>query len=367
MRSLCVTALLAAFLALAAADSLIVAHAATDNAGDAPQEKKSGDLKDIRVPIPSHSSDVTDNGCHVRPSPGAAFAGPDANMRHVGFDDLISEVIGRYSVRAMLDPPAVFMASLDGLDRELHTLVLLDVLHDGLGRDGLHTFFYMNAGAFAPAIRDALKTAGMEREHKLFVEAMALFGAEYPVEEEARAKRFSYSSLDTPMNDFDKRMLEIAGSFGTRGSFGKAMTAYVERVPALWGRIEAERARLGEIARLRYLNQMLLERTRAWVSDAAVGDQLAAMPKEERTLLVMHIFNGEFENGGVHQFFLNSTGAVAPEVYEAFVELGLERQAAIYKRGLEMFAADYPRDTERRRARYFDKPIGPTGTSGCRR
>jgi hypothetical protein len=32
------------------------------------------------------------------------------------------------------------------------------------------------------------------------------------------------------------------------------MVAYVERTPALWQRIEAQRARLGEVARLRYLN-----------------------------------------------------------------------------------------------------------------
>jgi hypothetical protein len=78
------------------------------------------------------------------------------------------------------------------------------------------------------------------------------------------------------------------------------------------------------------------------------------MPKEQRTLLAMHTFNGEFENGGVHQFFLNSSGALAPEVYDAFIEMGLERQAAIFKRGLDMFGGNYPRDTTRRRDRFFD-------------
>jgi hypothetical protein len=352
MRTSCATGLLAACLVLVAAGLAIAREATEDGKGS---EKKKTDILDVRVPIPSYSKDVSDNGCKLRASPNESFTEADADIRHVRFEDLISDVVGRYAVRAIVDPPAVFLASLDGLDPEMRTLVLLDVLHDSLGRDGLHTFFFMKGGVFAPNILEALKTADMVREHALFADAMALFGPQYPVEEEARARYFSYSSLDTPLNDFDKRMLKIAEAFGSREAFGKAMTAYVERTPTLWTRIESERARLGEIARLRYLNQALMARTRNWdTSDSGFVAQLAAMPKEQRWLLVMHIFNAEFENGGVHQFFLNSSGVVAPEVYEAFLELGLERQAAIFKRGLDMLGAKYQRDTVKRRARFFD-------------
>jgi hypothetical protein len=237
----------------------------------------------------------------------------------------------------------------------MRTLVLLDVLHDGLGRDGLHTFFFMRAGAYAPTIADALKAAGLEREHAEFRRAMALFGPAYPVDEEARAKYFSYSSLDTPMNDFDRRMMEISRAFGSRGAFAAAMVAFVERTPALWQRIETERSKLGEVARLRYLNQALLQRLAVGRgSDADIVARLNALPIEQRTLLAMEFFNTEFSNGGVHQFFLNSSGAIAPEVYDAFRELGLERQAAIYKRGLDMFGAKYLRDTQIRQAKHFD-------------
>jgi len=47
---------------------------------------------------------------------------------------------------------------------------------------------------------------------------------------------------------------------------------------------------------------------------------------------------------------------VAPEVHAAFLELGLDRQAAIFKRGLDMFGAPYPRDIEKRRDAYFSHP-----------
>lgn len=354
MRSACATVLLAACLVMAGAVGLAAAREGGDGDSDAPT-KKSGDILDVQVPIPSYSRDVTDNGCRVRASPQEAFAEADADILHVPFEDLIGEVVGRYSVRAVIDTPAAFMASIDDLDPDLRTLAVLDVLRNSLGRDGLHTYFYMKGGALAPAIRDALHAAGMTREHALFSEAMALFGAAYPVDNGVRAQHFSYSSLDTPMNDFDKRLLKIAAQFGSRESFGKALTGYVKRTPALWKRVEAERSHLGEVARLRYLNQALLQRTAA-ASDHELTKRLATMPKEQRTLLAMQIFNAEFENGGVHQFFLNSSGAFAPDVYEAFLEMGLDRQAAIFKRGLDMFGAKYEHDTERRRARYFDRP-----------
>jgi hypothetical protein len=354
MRIACAIVMLAAALALAAGPVDVRAATEDEPVSDAAR-KPSTDPKDTLIPIPSFSKDVTDNGCHLRAGPQEKFVGPDVDIQHVAFDDLISEAIGRYSVRASLDAPEKFMASLAPLDADTRTLVLLDVLRGGLGRDGLHTFFFMSSAAHAPAVRDALQASGLKREHELFTRAMALFGPAYPVDSETRAKNFSYSSLDTPLNDFDRRMLEIATSFGSDAAFAKTMVAYVERTPALWQHIEAERRRLGVVARLRLLNQALINRAAIWDKpDAEVAATLAALPPEQRTLLVLAIFNGEFENGGVHQFFLNSSGAVAPEVRAALLELGLDRQAAIFKRGLDMFGTKYPRDSERRRSRFFD-------------
>jgi hypothetical protein len=54
-------------------------------------------------------------------------------------------------------------------------------------------------------------------------------------------------------------------------------------------------------------------------------------------------------NGGVHQFFYNSEGSLAPDVHEAMLELGMTEQAAIFKRGLDMFSKPYLRDTKCRR------------------
>lgn len=346
----------AAGVVVLAASEGSIARDATDASPHAAETKTDNPL-DVRVPIPSASHDVHDNGCRVRPTPSETFNDTDADLHHVAFEDLISEAIGGVTVRAAIDPPAAFVASLDALEPEMRTLVMLDVLRDSLGRDGLHTFFFMRMGSFAPNIRDALKQAGLQRHYDLFSQAMALFGPDYPLAESARAKRYAYSSLDTPMNEFDKKMLQISVEFGSRDQFGKTIAAYVERTPTLFSRIEAERAHLGEIARLRYLNRALLQRAAAWIDDERqLARNLANLPKEQRTLLAMHVFNAEFGNGGVHQFFLNSSGAFAPEVYDAFIELGLDRQAAIFKRGLDLFGSRYERDTQRRQARFFDRP-----------
>jgi hypothetical protein len=353
MASVRATLMLAACTLLAVSGSS-GAREATENDGTVPSQKKSTDPKDTKVFIPSYSKDVTDNGCLVRASPQEAFSGPDIDIRHVAFAELISETIGRYSVRASLDAPEKFNASLADLDPDTRTLVFLDVLRDNLGRDGLHTFFFMGVARHAPAIGDALETAGLKREHDLFTLALAMFGPDYPVDEDRRVAFFSYSSLDTPMNDFDERMLEIAQSFGDREAFGKVMVAFIESKPALWQRIEGQRARLGETARLRYLNQALLDRLQMWGKpDVEAAPALAALPLEQRTLAALSVFNAEFENGGVHQFFYNSSGVIAPEVHAALLEIGLERQAAIFKKGLDMLPGTYIRDTEKRRDKFF--------------
>ena len=46
--------------------------------------------------------------------------------------------------------------------------------------------------------------------------------------------------------------------------------------------------------------------------------------------------------------------ALAPDVYEAMLELGMTQQAAIFRRGLDMFGKAYIRDTEQRRAAFFN-------------
>ena len=322
-------------------------------------KKKSDDPKDIKVLIPSYSKDVSDNGCRVRANPQETFSGPDIDIRHVPFAELISETVGRYSVRAILDAPDMFAATLAPLDADMRTLVLVDVLHDGLGRDGLHTFFFMSAAQHALAIRDALAAAGLKREHELFVRPCS-----------CSARTIRSTTTRAPSASPIRRSTRRSTTSTSRCWRSPARSARATRSPRPWSPTSSARRRCGRRSKPSAHSwarspacaisiRRSCSRNNLWdKTDAEVVQALASLPTEHRTLLVMDIFNAEFSNGGVHQFFFNSSGAVAPEVYDAFRELGLERQAAIYKRALDMFPGNYLRDMQKRRDKFFSDEWG---------
>ena len=88
MASVRATLRLAACVLLAVS-GVSAAREATEGEGPAgPSKKKSTDLKDMKVIIPSYSKDVSDNGCRVRANPQETFSGPDVDIRHVPFAEL---------------------------------------------------------------------------------------------------------------------------------------------------------------------------------------------------------------------------------------------------------------------------------------
>jgi hypothetical protein len=342
----------AAIFAAQALFLAVPADAAQDDAG-APPPGKEERFEDRLVPIPFWSKDVADNGCRLHAAPIAFSKDALTSPTEIPFWTLIEHTVGRYSVRDILDPPEKFLRSLEPLDPGLRTLALLHSLHNGLGADGLHTYFYLKGGQNAPAVRDALQSAGFAREHALFAEAMALFGDTYPVDSDARARRFGYATSTQELNDFDRGLLALSKRFGSREAWTGIIVGYVNRTPALWKRIEAVRGTLGEMRRFEHLTQSLLAPIDFWKPYTDVQRKLAALTKEQRTLLVLAAFNSEFENGGVHQVFYNAEGSIAPEVQEALAGIGLARQAELVARAIAMFKAPYPRDTEKRRETHF--------------
>jgi hypothetical protein len=139
-------------------------------------------LKDIRIPIPGWSRDVEANGCHARPGPAADAIGA------VPFWTLVEHSARGHVAKLTVGSAEIFLQRIAALDDDMRRLVLLYTLHDSWGRDGLHTFFYMDGGAVAPAIRDALDGAELRHEHDTFARAMAQFGEPYPVDNKAREK-----------------------------------------------------------------------------------------------------------------------------------------------------------------------------------
>jgi hypothetical protein len=341
------TAMLAALALTLVATSL---RAASDSEmRPAATPKKSND---IMVPIPGWSPEVQSNGCRVRQSPDAVA--PDHRPgRQVPFWALIDQAVGRHAVRATRNGQDAYVKKLAALDPELRGLTVLFTLQDNFGRDGLHTFFFTEGGNIAPAIRDGLKEGGFEREFELFGRAMAMIGTPYPVDREVRKRLFGYSRPGGNLNAFDHALLEVAKQFGTEEQLRARIAAHVNASPALFRHVESLRARLGEKARLRHLNDALSDKIDWNASADEIARALATLPREERHLVALFIFNMQFENGGVHQFFYNSSGDIAPEVHAAMIALGLAEQAELFNRGLNMFGDSYPRDNETRREKFF--------------
>jgi hypothetical protein len=76
----------------------------------------------------------------------------------------------------------------------------------------------------------------------------------------------------------------------------------------------------------------------------------AASPKAGH-LFAAHWCQSEVCNGGLHQFFSNSTGVLAPEAREAFRVIDLPEWAAILNEAMRFFGTPYPRDRAERQER----------------
>jgi hypothetical protein len=337
-------------------------HAASSDVGTKPEPPKAPkSVLDMQIPIP-HEPDVANNGCRLRQSPAEPETGA---LNEVPFWSLVEDKNLTYSVRLTVGGPAKLSALIAPLDEDARTLALLYVLWDNLGRDSLHTLFYMDkAGSIAPLMRETLQKAGLTREFDIFSRAMALFGNDYPIDPKQRSAFFGWSkpskrvdavtTIPAPLNAFDDKLLALSREFGNKATFKATIIAYVNSRPELWQRIEAQRVRLNDPDRLTILAHALLGRVGdLWQPYRDVQRRLTLLSQQHRTLAVMTAFNYEFRNGGVHQFFYNSEGALAPDVLDAMVELGMTEQAAIFKRGLDLFGKPYLRDTERRRDSYF--------------
>lgn len=327
-----------------------------DNVTEKPKPPK---LEDVLVPVPGFSPPVGDNGCHVRVSP-ADDSGLKPGQRRIPFWELVSDAYLGFAVQLIVNGNKgrdVFLTRIGGLSPDARTAATLFALQNHMGLDrelgeGLHTFFFLTGGALAPEIRDALAAAGMSREHQIFSEAISIFGDPYPLDNDVREKLFGYH-YGPKRNRFDLRLVGVVRSFPTREELAAKIMAFIESKPAVWREIEAGRARLGVQRRVDLLAKTL---GRNLVNgDFAVLDARSApnMSEAERSLLTVEIFNQEFENGGIHQFFFNSSGNIAPDVAVALDAMGLTRQADLVRRGMAMFKAPYPRDRRLRDSTYI--------------
>lgn len=66
--------------------------------------------------------------------------------------------------------------------------------------------------------------------------------------------------------------------------------------------------------------------------------------EKQKHLFAAHWAQSEIMNGGLGQFFSNSTGVLAPEAVEAFKVIGMPNCAASLLGAMKFFGDEYPRD-----------------------
>ncbi|MBK7350623.1 MAG: DUF4375 domain-containing protein [Gemmatimonadetes bacterium] len=68
-------------------------------------------------------------------------------------------------------------------------------------------------------------------------------------------------------------------------------------------------------------------------------------------MFAAHWCQSEVYNGGLRQFFDNSTGVLAPEAVTGFRAVGMPKTAALLERAMLFFGSSYPRErADRERA-----------------
>jgi hypothetical protein len=97
------------------------------------------------------------------------------------------------------------------------------------------------------------------------------------------------------------------------------------------------------------------------IDPAADPEDLEAELREltagQRAFLVIHWCRSEVANGGFHQFFLNSAGALAREAVEGFERVGAPALADVVRRAIARFPRGGPdRDWGRRQEQLERQP-----------
>ena len=72
--------------------------------------------------------------------------------------------------------------------------------------------------------------------------------------------------------------------------------------------------------------------------------QLAAVPLRVKHLYAAHWCQSEVSNGGLYQFFYNSTGLLAPEAVDGFEAVGAVELSATTAEAMRYFGSPFPRD-----------------------
>jgi hypothetical protein len=76
--------------------------------------------------------------------------------------------------------------------------------------------------------------------------------------------------------------------------------------------------------------------------------RFSKLSESQKVLYPVHWLESEVCNGGLHQFFSNTTGILAPEAVLGFQAIGLTDFAELIEKSMSFFGEYYPREREKR-------------------
>ena len=83
---------------------------------------------------------------------------------------------------------------------------------------------------------------------------------------------------------------------------------------------------------------------------ASVVDDFSELSQQEQTFIFIEIFESELINGGIFDFFYNTSGAYAHEVLEAFGAIGANESVELVNQAITIFPElPVPKDVFKRR------------------
>ena len=106
---------------------------------------------------------------------------------------------------------------------------------------------------------------------------------------------------------------------------------------------------MSDFDRLNWVIYRLAARYPLFGAPDEVQATLDLLPPHYRTIYLVFTIDGEVLNGGVSQFFSNSTGILGPEAAAALREIGFARGADVIDEGIALLPKPYPRATRARR------------------
>ncbi|MGL4235673.1 DMP19 family protein [Tabrizicola sp.] len=250
--------------------------------------------------------------------------------------------------KAYRDTVLAETADLDPVERDVRLLGLLAWQAQG-GNAALTLTTHDSAGMFDDWLA-VLDRRGLTEHAQILRAAKALFPI-WGDDPQARYHQWSDdqgNELDPVLGD---GLRDLSARFeAAEPPLLEAAKSLAMTQPALKARYQKMVLAADDYALLTYLSQNIGGCAGDWWDAAEADASLARLPQAHVDLIVTDFFIAESLNGSAHQFFYNASGTVAPQVRDALRRMGLPEHAAAIERGMAVFPAPYPRDTEARRA-----------------